>query len=111
MLRPLARSAADDLSSRLTLPMLREAAAHCRGCDLYKNATQTVFGEGPRGDRLMLVGEQPGDEEDRQGRPFVGPAGRWLATVLDEVRIDRREVYVTNTVKHFKWKPGTGSKK
>ena len=79
------RSAADFLPEKLTLPALKEAAADCRGCDLYKNATQTVFGEGPRKAAVMLVGEVPGDQEDRQGRPFVGPAGRILADALAEV--------------------------
>src|SRR5256885_9535506 len=93
------------------MPLLREAAATCRGCDLYKNATQTVFGEGVKTAELMFVGEQPGDEEDVAGKPFVGPAGRLLDKVLDEVKIDRKLVYVTNAVKHFKWKPGTGARK
>jgi DNA polymerase len=82
---------------------LREAAASCHGCDLWEHATQTVFGEGREGSKLMLVGEQPGDQEDLQGRPFVGPAGRLLEKALDEAGIDRRRVYVTNAVKHFRW--------
>jgi uracil-DNA glycosylase len=82
---------------------LREAAASCRGCDLWENATQTVFGEGRERSKLMLVGEQPGDQEDLQGRPFVGPAGRLLETALEEAGIDRGQVYVTNAVKHFRW--------
>jgi uracil-DNA glycosylase len=82
---------------------LQEAAASCRGCDLWENATQTVFGEGREGSKLMLVGEQPGDQEDLQGRPFVGPAGRLLEKALEEAGIDRRRVYVTNAVKHFRW--------
>jgi len=82
---------------------LREAAASCRGCDLWENATQTVFGEGPEGSKLMLVGEQPGDQEDLQGLPFVGPAGRLLDKALEEAGIDRRRVYLTNAVKHFRW--------
>jgi uracil-DNA glycosylase family protein len=82
---------------------LRDAARSCKGCDLYKNATQTVFGEGPAGANVMFVGEQPGDQEDRQGRPFVGPAGRLLNKALVEAGIPRDEVYVTNAVKHFKW--------
>ncbi|HET7419439.1 MAG TPA: UdgX family uracil-DNA binding protein [Candidatus Dormibacteraeota bacterium] len=82
---------------------LRFAAATCRGCDLWKDATQTVFGEGAEHARIMFVGEQPGDQEDRQGRPFVGPAGRILEQALDEAGIDRRRVYVTNAVKHFRW--------
>jgi uracil-DNA glycosylase len=80
---------------------LREAAATCRGCPLWSSATQTVFGEGLKGSRVMLVGEQPGDREDRAGKPFVGPAGRELDRALDEVGIERSEVYVTNVVKHF----------
>src|SRR5436309_10979986 len=99
------RSAADFLPEKLTLPTLKEAAADCRGCDLYKHATQTVFGEGPGKAAVMLVGEVPGDQEDRQGRPFVGPAGRILADALAEVGIARETVYVTNAVKHFKWEP------
>jgi uracil-DNA glycosylase family protein len=82
---------------------LREAAAGCRACDLWKNATQTVFGEGYQGARIMLVGEQPGDREDIEGKPFVGPAGRLLDRALEEAGIDRRSVYVTNAVKHFRW--------
>src|SRR5438094_2405507 len=91
------------LPDRRTLSALREAAAGCRGCDLYRDATQTVFGEGRARAELMLVGEQPGDQEDRQGKPFVGPAGRMLDRALEEARIDRSLVYVTNAVKHFKW--------
>jgi len=82
---------------------LRAAAASCHGCDLYRDATQTVFGEGAERSRLMLIGEQPGDQEDLQGRPFVGPAGRLLEKALDEAGIDRRRVYVTNAVKHFRF--------
>lgn len=96
-------SAADFIPPHPTLPKLREAAAHCRGCDLWVNATQTVFGEGPRSAEVMLVGEQPGDQEDRQGHPFVGPAGRLLDTALEQAGIDRTRVYVTNSVKHFKF--------
>jgi uracil-DNA glycosylase len=104
MPRPAATgSAADFIPPRPTLPRLREAAARCRGCDLWVNATQTVFGEGPANATLMFVGEQPGDQEDRAGRPFVGPAGRLLEEGLEEAGIDRREVYVTNAVKHFKF--------
>jgi uracil-DNA glycosylase len=84
---------------------LREAAAGCRGCDLWRNATQTVFGEGATDAEVMMVGEQPGDQEDRRGRPFVGPAGAILDQALEEAGIDRDEVYVTNAVKHFKWRP------
>jgi uracil-DNA glycosylase len=82
---------------------LREAAAGCHGCDLWENATQTVFGEGAEHARLMFIGEQPGDQEDLQGKPFVGPAGKLLERALDEAGIDRRRVYVTNAVKHFRW--------
>ena len=96
-------SAADFLPNKRTLDSLSAAACSCMGCDLYENATQTVFGEGPKNARVMLVGEQPGDMEDRQGRPFVGPAGRLLDKALAEARIARDEVYVTNAVKHFKW--------
>lgn len=92
-----------------SLPVLRQAVQSCRGCDLYRNATQAVFGEvlGRKSAhaRMMMVGEQPGDREDREGRPFVGPAGRLLDRCLGEAGIDRRDVYVTNAVKHFKWEP------
>ena len=96
-------SAADFIPSRPTLERLREAAAGCRGCDLWRNATQTVFGEGPKRADVMLVGEQPGDQEDRQGHPFVGPSGRLLDEGLSAAGIDRSRVYVTNAVKHFKF--------
>jgi DNA polymerase len=98
-------SAAEFVPPQRTLTALRRAAAECEGCDLYKQATQTVFGEGSTKARLMLVGETPGDQEDREGRPFVGPAGKLLDRVLDELSIARREVYVTNAVKHFRWTP------
>jgi DNA polymerase len=88
-----------------SLPALEKAAETCTGCALYENATQTVFGEGPARADVMLVGEQPGDQEDRQGHPFVGPAGKLLDRALAEAGIDRRRVYVTNAVKHFKWLP------
>jgi DNA polymerase len=88
-----------------TLPRLRAASARCTGCELYRRATQTVFGEGTTPARVMLVGEQPGHEEDLSGRPFVGPAGRLLDEALAESGIDRAQVYVTNVVKHFKWEP------
>ncbi len=88
------------------LEELRHRAADCTGCDLYRNATQTVFGEGAVNAEVMLVGEQPGDQEDRQGRPFVGPAGRMLDQGLADAGIDRRRAFVTNTVKHFRWTPG-----
>jgi len=96
-------SAADFIPPNPTLSRLREAAMGCRGCDLWVNATQTVFGEGPRTADVMLVGEQPGDQEDRQGHPFVGPAGRLLDAGLEQAGIDRSRVYVTNSVKHFKF--------
>jgi uracil-DNA glycosylase family protein len=99
-------SAAEYLPEGRSLKSLREAAGGCRGCDLWDNATQTVFGEGPvRKAKLVLVGEQPGDREDREGRPFVGPAGRVLDRALVDAGIDRGEAYVTNVVKHFKWRP------
>jgi DNA polymerase len=88
-----------------TLSALREAEAACTRCPLYRDATQVVPGEGPARARLMMVGEQPGDQEDLQGRPFVGPAGRVLDRAIAEAGIDRREVFVTNAVKHFKWEP------
>jgi DNA polymerase len=98
-------SAAVFLPAARTLSAARRAAATCRGCHLYKNATQTVFGAGPKRAPVMLVGEQPGDQEDRIGQPFVGPAGRLLDRALEEAGIDRAAVYVTNVVKHFKWEP------
>jgi DNA polymerase len=98
-------SARDFLPARHSLAEAREAAAGCRGCDLWRNATQTVFGEGRRRASLMLVGEMPGDREDIAGRPFVGPAGQLLDKALTAAEIERGEVYVTNAVKHFKWEP------
>jgi DNA polymerase len=98
-------SAADFLPPDHSLPALRSAAEGCRGCGLYERATQTVFGAGSRGALIMFVGEQPGDKEDLAGEPFVGPAGKLLDTALQEAGIDRRSVYVTNAVKHFKWRP------
>jgi DNA polymerase len=89
------------LPERLSLTALREAAAGCRGCHLWRPATQTVFGEGKKSSRLMLVGEQPGDREDLEGKPFVGPASRELDRGLETAGIDRREAYLTNVVKHF----------
>ena len=86
-----------------SIEQLQASAVACKGCELYKDATQTVFGEGEEHSRLMLIGEQPGDQEDLQGRPFVGPAGRLLQRALDEAGIDRRRVYVTNAVKHFRF--------
>src|SRR5881396_327356 len=93
----------DLIPERPTLGRIRDAARECRACGLWRNATQTVFGEGSSGAELMLVGEQPGDREDREGRPFVGPAGRLLDRALEDAGIDRRKVYVTNVVKHFKF--------
>jgi uracil-DNA glycosylase len=94
-----------------SLDALKHAAASCQGCDLYALGTQTVFGEGPPRAEVMFVGEQPGDYEDRAGRPFVGPAGRLLDEALDEAGIDRSRVYVTNAVKHFKWTAGRGKRR
>lgn len=93
------------------LATLTRAAATCRRCDLYARATQTVFGEGPSDAPVMLVGEQPGDEEDRAGHPFVGPAGRLLDRALAEAGVERGAVFVTNAVKHFKWKPTRGKRR
>jgi uracil-DNA glycosylase len=90
---------------RPTLPKLKEAAAGCRACPLWELGTQTVFGEGLKSAELVLVGEQPGDQEDLAGKPFVGPAGRLLDKALEEAGIDRKLAYVTNVVKHFKWQP------
>jgi DNA polymerase len=96
-------TAAEYLPERLSLASLREAAAGCQACPLWRTGTQTVFGEGAARSELMLVGEQPGDREDREGHPFVGPAGRLLDDALEEAGIDRTRAYVTNVVKHFKW--------
>src|SRR5689334_6289107 len=90
---------------------VRDAAAGCRACPLWEHATQTVFGLGPIPARLMLVGEQPGDKEDLAGSPFVGPAGAMLDRALDDAGIDRETAFVTNVVKHFKWRPVPGSKR
>ena len=98
-------TAAPLVPDKPTIPKLQAAAADCRACDLWKHGTQTVFGEGGSKARVMFVGEQPGDQEDIQGRPFVGPAGKILDQALEEAGIDRKEVYVTNAVKHFKWEP------
>jgi uracil-DNA glycosylase len=98
-------SAAALIPEKPTLPKLREAAAGCRACHLWELGTQTVFGEGTQSAELVLVGEQPGDQEDLDGRPFVGPAGRLLDQALEEAGIDRKLAYVTNVVKHFKWQP------
>ena len=96
-------NAASLVPPRNTIPVLRKAASACTACDLWKTATQTVFGEGASRATIMIVGEQPGDQEDRVGRPFVGPAGKLLDEALAQVGIDRATVYVTNVVKHFKW--------
>jgi len=98
-------TAAPFVPPRPTLNKLRAAAAECRGCELYKIGTQTVFGEGKQSSLIMFIGEQPGDKEDLAGRPFVGPAGALFDKALDEAGIDRSKVYVTNAVKHFKWEP------
>ncbi len=97
-------TAAEFVPASRSLPTLRRAAAGCHGCPLWRDATQTVFGSGYKKSELMLVGEQPGDREDIEGEPFVGPAGRVLARALEEAGIDRAEVYLTNAVKHFKWR-------
>jgi uracil-DNA glycosylase family protein len=99
-------SAADFFPERKSLKAFREAAAGCKGCDLWERGTQTVFGEGARRAEVVFVGEQPGNEEDLTGKPFVGPAGRLLDDALLEAGIDRAKCYVTNVVKHFKWEPG-----
>ena len=98
-------TAAELIPANAGLDEIREVARGCRACDLWVRGTQTVFGEGRVHAALMLVGEQPGDVEDEEGRPFVGPAGRWLDRALDEAGIRRDETYVTNVVKHFKWEP------
>jgi len=105
-------SAASELASAAnTIAGLRQAAAGCKACDLWKNATQTVFGEGASRAKIVFVGEQPGDQEDRAGHPFVGPAGKLLNEALAEAGIDRATVYVTNVVKHFKWTPSERGKR
>jgi len=98
-------SAADYFPKQLSLPSLKEAAADCKACDLWKRGTRTVFGEGRKRSVVVFVGEQPGNEEDLSGKPFVGPAGRLFDSALDEAGIDRSQTYVTNVVKHFKWEP------
>ena len=105
MSRSQAPSAAEFLPPHGDLPTLQEAARTCHGCDLYQRATQVVFGEGKPGAAIFLIGEQPGDREDLQGKPFVGPAGQLLDKCLASAGIDRSTVYVTNSVKHFKWEP------
>jgi uracil-DNA glycosylase family 4 len=98
-------SAEDLIPDRPTLASVREAAADCRACPLWERGTQTVFGEGSKRSKVMFVGEQPGNEEDLTGKPFVGPAGKLLDAALEEARIERSQTYVTNVVKHFKWEP------
>jgi DNA polymerase len=105
MAKSLTRISNAPIPDKLTLPALRAASAGCKACDLWKLGTQTVFGEGRANARVMMVGEQPGDKEDLQGRPFVGPAGAVLDKALAAAGIDRNDVYVTNIVKHFKWEP------
>lgn len=108
---PNAPGAERFLPESTSLQALRKASAGCEGCGLYRDATQTVFGAGPAHARVVMLGEQPGDQEDRQGQPFVGPAGRVLDRALDEVGIDRDEVYVSNVVKHFKFTTEAGRKR
>jgi uracil-DNA glycosylase len=103
--KPERDTAARYFPDKLTLPRVKDAAAGCRACDLWRTGTQTVFGEGRRGARIVFVGEQPGDQEDVAGAPFVGPAGRLLDKALAEAGTDRRDAYLTNVVKHFKWEP------
>ena len=98
-------SAKEFFPKRKSLKAFREAAADCKACDLWERGTQTVFGEGARQAKIVFVGEQPGNEEDLTGKPFVGPAGRLLNDALNEAGIDRAQTYVTNVVKHFKWEP------
>jgi DNA polymerase len=108
---PQTGSAAEFVPTTTDLAALRDAAQGCRGCHLYRDATQAVFGAGPATARVVMVGEQPGDAEDRRGEPFVGPAGKLLDRALDEAGIDRSLVYVTNAVKHFKHKPAAPGKR
>src|SRR5918996_1205053 len=111
MARPSAPGAAKFVTESADLEQLRQAAAVCQGCDLYRAATQTVFGMGDPNARVVLLGEQPGDQEDRQGLPFVGPAGKVLDRALAEAGIDREVTYVTNAVKHFKFERVEGGKR
>jgi len=106
-----ALESADVATGIRTITGLRNAAADCKACDLWKTATQTVFGEGPAKPTIMLVGEQPGDQEDRGGHPFIGPAGRLLDEALEQAGLDRSSVYLTNVVKHFKWAAATRGKR
>jgi uracil-DNA glycosylase len=101
--RAEAPGAAAFIPDTVSLPALREASESCRGCELYRDATQSVMGDGPTNAPLMFIGEQPGDVEDREGAPFVGPAGRVLDSALDSVGLDRDEIFVTNAVKHFRF--------
>ena len=103
--KPSSGSAEEFFPTKKSLKAFRDAAASCKACDLWKRGTQTVFGEGPRHAEVLFVGEQPGNEEDLQGKPFVGPAGRLLDDALEEAGIDRSQIYLTNVVKHFKWEP------
>lgn len=112
MLLELIHDAASFVPQERSLPILEAAVQKCQGCEIYRHATQAVFGELDTREEssrpkvaIMMIGEQPGDQEDREGRPFIGPAGKLLDKCLEEVQIDRREVYVTNAVKHFKWEP------
>jgi uracil-DNA glycosylase len=105
VVRDVPESAAELIPERPTLAGLRQRAATCRACELWERGTQTVFGEGTAAAEVMLVGEQPGNDEDLAGRPFVGPAGKLLDQALEEAGIDRGQTYVTNVVKHFKWEP------
>lgn len=105
------KTAAPNVPKSPTLPSLKKAAEGCEACDLYRRASQTVFGEGPKGAKVMLVGEQPGDREDQEGHPFVGPAGGLLDRALAEAGIDRKQVYITNVVKHFKWSETVGKRR
>jgi uracil-DNA glycosylase len=107
----VAASGYPKLPAKPSLPDLRDAVQRCRACDLWARATQGVFGEGKRSAKFIFVGEQPGDQEDQQGHPFVGPAGRILDEGLADAGIDRTTVYVTNAVKHFKWKPAPRGKR
>ena len=113
--RPLPSPPSEDTSTPIPadadLAGLREAARGCTSCELHRIGTQTVFGEGPADARIMLVGEQPGDREDIEGHPFVGPAGRLLDTALERASIDRNAVYVTNAVKHFRWEEQRGKRR
>ena len=108
---PPRRQPDDPTPPTTDLEVLRSAVQLCKACDLWRNATQAVLGEGPRGASVMFVGEQPGDREDLAGHPFVGPAGLMLDRALEEAGIDRREVFVTNVVKHFKWEPAERGKR